>query len=94
MGVDLDAKSFKMGYMVYEGFYTPPTVTTLTYDSDWVFDSSTLLSLCAHENGGFSIGCVAQNVKVAYHIPAYHGMMPFTNNGRFSWPFSHQKYCD
>jgi len=82
MGADLAAASFKMALIGSNGYYTPSTLTTLSYDPDWVFDSSTLLSLCAHENGGYSIGCITQNVKVAYHIPSVNGLMPFTNNGQ------------
>jgi len=82
MGADLAAKTFKVALIVSNGFFTPPIVTSLSYDSDWVFDSSTLLSLCADENGGYSIGCITQNVKVAYHIPS-SGLMPFTNYGTF-----------
>jgi len=85
MGVDLAVKSFKMSFIVQSGFYTPATITTLSYPLDWVFDSSTLLSLCADENGGYSMGCIVQNVKVTYHIPGFHGLMPFTNNGTFSF---------
>jgi len=84
MSVNLATQYFKVSYIVQSGFYTPATITTLSYPLDWVFDSSTFLSLCAHEDGGYSIGCIVQNVKWTSIRPDSPALMPFTNNGTFS----------
>ena len=83
MGVDLSttSPSFKCSILADNNFSTPGLVTSLSYGSDWTFDSSTQITVCSSLNGAMGIGCIVQNLKVLYNIPSLHGLMPFTNIG-------------
>jgi len=86
MGVDLTSSSPSAKYFVGVGTTgTSGTLTTQSYGSDWVFDSSTVMTICADENRNYGTNCIVQNLKVAYKLPVQLITMPFSNasNGYF-----------
>ena len=58
---------------------------TVTYDSDWSFDSTLQIAVCSDYDGTHSLGCTVQNLKVKYY---YYGailsVIDFSNQGFFS----------
>lgn len=80
MGVDLTSSSPSAKYFVgFGNTLTTISLTTQSYGPTWVFDSSTVMSICADENGNYGVNCVVQNLKVAYKIPSQFLNMPFSN---------------
>jgi len=81
MGINLATPTFKCSVLADNSFSTPSVVTNLSYDSDWVFDSSTMVTVCSSLNGANALGCIVQNLKIAYNVPTLQGQMIFTNIG-------------
>jgi len=94
MAVDLTTGSTSVRTGVTGGpaftSYTSPTPPN--YGSDWVFDSSTIISVCSNYDGSPGIGCIVQNLKLTYTIPLQATTMPFSNisNPLSEMIFSHE----
>jgi len=83
MGVDLSSSSLSAKCFIGIGSYgDTKSLATQSYGSDWVFDPSTVMSICADENGNYGVNCVVQNLKVAYKLPVQSITMPFSNASR------------
>ena len=50
-----------------------------SYGPDWVFDSSTTISLCSDYDGNYGVDCIIQNLKVAYKESTQLITMPISN---------------
>jgi len=59
--------------------YFVPSDIPITVDSTWNFDSSTVLDICSGISGSMAIGCLVENLKISYTVPAHPGLMLFTN---------------
>jgi len=60
------------------------TSTSLSYGSDWVFDSSLRISICAYDDGTNlvnPIACSAQNLKVQTLMYSSSSIIDFSNSG-------------
>jgi len=80
MGVDLtSSSSFAKSFVGVGGLGSGTSFTTQSYGSDWVFDSSTVMSICADENGNYGVDCIVQNLKVTYKLPVQLITMSFSN---------------
>lgn len=66
--VDLTSNKFTGGGLVRDGNGANILTTAdgLNYGSDWVFDSSLVVSVCSDYDGTDSIGCKIRNLKVFY----------------------------
>jgi len=60
-------------------FYTPDHLSTVAYDSTWVFDSNTLVTACADPYGASTLHCTTQNLKVVYSYQTESYKIPFSN---------------
>ncbi len=63
-------------------FHALSTSLALTYGSDWVFDSSTIISVCSNYDGSPGVGCIVQNLKLMYIVPLQITTMPFSNTSK------------
>jgi len=82
MGIDLTSSSPSARCSLGVGSaISTNSFTTQSYGSTWVFDSTTVMSICADEDGNYGVNCVVQNLKVAYKIPSQFLNMPFSNTG-------------
>jgi len=81
MAVDLTSTSPKAlgSIMAYTSFTTPAAITALTYGSGWVFDDSTIITLCSDVDGSKAFECTAQFFKVSPIIPPKFTMMTLSN---------------
>jgi len=81
MAVDLTTGSTSVRTAVTVGttFISYASPTPPNYGSDWVFDSSTIISVCSNYDGSPRIGCLVQNLKLMYTIPLQPTTMPFSN---------------
>ncbi len=50
----------------------------MNYDSDWTFDSTSLISVCSDYDGSNAIACTVDNLKVAY---SYYSSSAVVNTG-------------
>lgn len=60
--------------------------TSLSYGTDWVFDSSLRISICADDDGTSlfnSIECMAENLKVVDYFYPQTSIIDFSNIGLF-----------
>jgi len=58
------------------------TSITVTYGSDWSFDSTLQISVCSDYDGSSSLGCTVQNLKVQYYFYlSLLSVIDFANQG-------------
>ena len=62
-------------------FQTASISTPLSYGSDWIFNPSTLISVCSNFDGASPAICDIENFKVLYRLPTQYFEMPFSNQG-------------
>jgi len=81
MSIDLSQTSpFATGSVMLQNYFgAPSALLNLNYDSDWTFDSTTILSICSDFDGSLSVTCSVQNLKVTYKIPDFLEILPFSN---------------
>ena len=60
-------------------FSIPGSYVVPNYGSDWVFDSSTVISACSNYDGSPGVGCIVQNLKLMYLTPLQAITMPSGN---------------
>lgn len=71
--------------MEHTFFRTPtPLTSSLSYGSDWVFDGSTVITLCS-DQGNDAFECIVQNFKVSRKVslanPALFAFMSLAHTG-------------
>lgn len=81
MAIDLTSGSYTARNAILAGksFYSSTASPAPTYGSDWVFDSSTVISVCSNYDKNPGIGCIIQNLKLMYSMPSQTGTMIFSN---------------
>jgi len=62
-----------------KSLYSSTASPAPTYGSDWVFDSSTVISVCSNYDKSPGIGCIVQNLKIMYSAPLQTTTMVFSN---------------
>ncbi len=55
---------------------------TVSYGSDWVFDSYTEISICSGSDVASPIGCTVQNLKASYTYFPLSGYLNLANSGK------------
>jgi hypothetical protein len=66
VSVDLAANTFAAGVLLPVSGSSDQTVTTVSYGSDWTFDSTSLISVCSDYGGSNKIACTVDKLKVLY----------------------------
>jgi len=61
--------------------YNTVEFSTLSYGHTWAFDSSTIISVCANQDGNYAGDCTIQNFKVSNKIPSGPRLFIFSNQG-------------
>lgn len=59
---------------------------SVSYGSDWVFDSKTQIDVCSDSGGASPIGCTVQNLKVSYNYFPTSGYLNLANSGKDFFP--------
>jgi len=63
---------------------SPAIPISVTYGSDWAFDSTLKISVCSDYDGTNSIECTVQNLKVKYYFyGSVLSAIDFANQGLF-----------
>lgn len=75
--MDLASNTFAAGVLANDG-NTDNAITTVSYGSDWNFDSTSLITVCSDYDGSDAIACTAQYLKVAY---SYYSSSSMINTG-------------
>ena len=81
MTVDLSETSpyARSSYSVLNGYGTSPELKTMVYGSNWIFDSTTLISVCSDVDGNSRSACFVQNLRVTEKVPLQLEAIHFSN---------------
>jgi len=88
IAIDLTpGKAFAQASAIVRDKYYSGVTTSVNFGSDWVFDSSTKITVCSNQNGNYPIACNVQNPKFTYKIPDQDMAMSFSNTRKpyYSW---------
>jgi len=83
MAIDMAGPFIKSGMIIGSKNIFPTDYTALSFGSGWVFDSSTVISVCSDYSGNYGMNCIIQNLKVAYNIPSQVITMLISNTRNF-----------
>ena len=88
ISVDLSAPLAKFSVNAGDFFWAPAVLTSMSYDPDWIFDHTTLLTICSDYDGSSAAICGVQNLKVLYKITGFPEILPFSNPGNQQYRLS------
>ena len=83
IAVDLThtSPSARASILALAQFQASTILTSLDYGSDWIFNPSTVISICSNYDGIGAASCSIENLKVLYRNPTDFLEMPFSNHG-------------
>ena len=85
MNLASGSNQFSVGGLMDDGNNVASS-TSMSYGSDWVFDSSLRISVCADDDGTNLINpieCMAEKLKVVYSLYPQSSIIDFMNIGLF-----------